>query len=77
MSTLYYIKTKESKKTLPQLIDKLKYFGLNTQAIEEHYKEHMMIDGEMIMWCTASDYPSWVFRSQEDIVKACGTEIRY
>jgi len=73
-SPLFYIEIKTNN-TLSQVIDKLKFYDLKTDVIEEHYKNHAMIDGDMIMWCIENAYPTFVFHSQKEIIKACGVEI--
>ena len=73
-SPLFYIEIKINN-TLSQVIDTLKLYGLKTDIIEEHYKNHAIIDGDMIIWCIESVYPTFVFNSQKEIIKACGFKI--
>ena len=73
-SPLFYIEIKTNN-TLSQVIDTLKRYDLKTDVIEEHYKNHAIIDGDMIIWCTENAYPTFVFHSQKEIIKACGVKI--
>ena len=74
MATLFYIEIKVNN-TLSQVIDTLKRYDLKTDVIEGHYKNHAIIDGDMIMWCMKSNCPTFVFYSQKEIIKACGVKI--
>ena len=76
-SPLFYIEIKTNN-TLSQVIDTLKRYNLKTDVIKGYYGNHTvidLIDGDMIMWCNKSAYPTFVFHSQKEIIKACGVKI--
>ena len=71
MDKLYYLIVNKAKIDL--MFECLKSFGLKIDAI----KNNSLFDGEIIMWCSSEKYPSFVFRSQEDIIKKCGIKVDY
>lgn len=75
MDKLYYLVVDKTK--MNEMYECLKSFGLNIDVIETHYKFHSVWKDEMIMWCKGEKYPSFVFRSQEDIIKKCGEKVEY
>ena len=73
MEKLYYIETK--RKHVKEVIAKLKEHGLNTDAVEYHYENHYMLDGELFMWAESDKYPCFVQFGQIDTIKKCGIKI--
>ena len=76
MSTLYYIEVRA--KSEQKAIEKLESLGLIADAIKAHCFDYgRSMTNELIMWCDGEKHPAFVHRSQEDIIKKCGTKIDY
>ena len=73
MEKLFYLETK--KKCVSEVISKLKEHNLRTDAIENHYADHYMDDGELIMWAESDIYPNFVHLAQRETIKKCGIKI--
>lgn len=75
MKTLYYLIVERNR--LDAMLSCLVSHGLNTDVIGDYYKNHLINNNDMIMWCDGCEYPSFVFNAQRDIIVECGERIYY